>query len=204
MDERKEVYRVIKQDPVLKEVIRKTGILETGKRHDLYMALLHSIASQQLSAKAGDTIFGRFLDLFPGRKPLPELVVKCGIAQLRACGLSNSKASYMQNVAQFKLDGMLEYRKLKKMSDDELLKHLMVIKGVGQWTAEMILMFSLNRPDILPLDDVGIQNAMKHLYKIRKTGKELRATMEKKAEAWRPYRTLACRHLWRYMDEKNH
>jgi DNA-3-methyladenine glycosylase II len=204
MDERESAYKVLTKDPVLRNAIRATGKFDNYPKSELYISLLRSISSQQLSAKAGDTIFGRFLDLFPGRKPLPELVVKCGIAQLRACGLSNSKASYMQNVAQFKLDGMLEYRKLKKLSDDELLKHLMVIKGVGQWTAEMILMFSLNRPDILPLDDVGIQNAMKHLYKIRKTGKQLRAAMEKKAEAWRPYRTLACRHLWRYMDEKNH
>ena len=202
MDERKIMYRVLNRDPVLKQVIRKTGTLDPGHRSDLYMALLQSIASQQLSAKAGDTIFGRFLDLFPGRKPVPELVVICSIETLRGCGLSNSKAAYMKNVAQFKLDGQLEYRKLKKMSDEDLLTHLMVIKGVGRWTAEMILMFALNRHDILPLDDVGIQNAMKRLYKIRKSGKELRKAMEKTAEPWRPYRTLACRHLWREGDDK--
>lgn len=200
MDERKVAYRILENDPVLKKVIRVTGKFELAHRHDLYLSMLQSIASQQLSAKAGDTIFGRFLDLFPARKPRPELVLECDPDTMRACGLSRAKSAYMKNIAQYKLDGNLEYRKLRALGDEELLQHLKVIKGVGQWTAEMILMFTLNRQDILPLDDVGIQNAMKHLYKIRKTGKSLRTAMEQKAELWRPYRTLACRHLWRYMD----
>lgn len=194
-------YRVLQKDPVLRKVIAATGKFDVPGRNELYISLLRSVASQQLSAKAGDTIFGRFLDLFPERKPHPEFVIKAKAEKLRACGLSVAKAGYMQNIARFKLEGELEHRKLNRLDDDALITHLTRIKGVGRWTAEMILMFTLNRPDILPLDDVGIQNAVKHLYKLRHTGKELRAAMEEISEPWRPHRTLACRHLWRYMDE---
>jgi DNA-3-methyladenine glycosylase II len=196
-------YRILRKDPVLKKVIAVTGRFDVPGRNELYVSMLRSVASQQLSARAGDTIFDRFLDLYPSRKPLPELVLKTKVEKLRECGLSYAKAGYMQNIAKFKTDGGLEHRKLNRMEDDALITHLTQIKGVGKWTAEMILMFTLNRPDILPLDDVGIQNAVKHLYKINHSGKQLREAMEEISQSWRPHRTLACRHLWRYMDGGN-
>jgi DNA-3-methyladenine glycosylase II len=201
MTDLKASYRVLQKDPILKKVIARTGKFESYRRNELYVSLLRSVASQQLSAKAGDTIFGRFLELYPGKKPLPELVAKTKLEKLRNCGLSVAKSGYMQNIARFKMAGGLEHRKLSKMDDDELIGHLTQIKGVGRWTAEMILMFTLNRPDVLPLDDVGIQNAIRHLYTSDQEGKELRIFMESVSECWRPHRTLACRHLWRYMDE---
>ena len=195
-----DAYRVLHKDPVLKKVIRKTGKLEPVKNTNLYYALLQSITSQQLSTKAGDTIFNRFLELFPGKNPDPEKVIKVNTEKLRAAGLSYAKAGYLKNIAQYALTPGLEYRKLKKMDDENLMEYLTAIKGVGRWTAEMILMFTIDRPDILPVDDVGIQNEMKRHYGISGTKKELTQQMNEVSEPWRPYRTLACRHLWRYRD----
>ena len=195
-----DAYKVLRRDPILKKVIRATGELAHGKNRDVYFSLLQSITSQQLSAKAGDTIFGRFLDLFPEGIPVPEKVIKIKIEKLRGAGLSYAKAGYLKNIAEFAITNGLEYRKLNKMEDPELLAHLISIKGVGRWTAEMILMFTMNRPDILPVDDVGIRNEMRNLYNLKGDGKILSSQMEQVSIAWKPYRTLACRHLWRYRD----
>ena len=115
--------------------------------------------------------------------------------------MSYAKAGYLKNIAEFSLTQGLTYRKLNRMDDEKLVEYLTAIKGVGQWTAEMILMFTVNRPDILPVADVGIQNAMKHHYGISGAGKIISEAMHKIADPWRPYRSLACRHLWRYKDQ---
>ena len=193
-------YSVLRRDPVMKKIIRSTGKLEHGKRTDVYFSMLRSITSQQLSVKAADTIFNRFLDLFPGRDPIPAKVTKINIEKLRAAGLSYSKASYLKNIAEFSITHGLEYAKMNKLNDDELITYLTAIKGVGRWTSEMILMFTMNRPDVLPVDDLGIRNAIKYHYKLNGEGKKLLSQMESVAEIWRPYRTLACRHLWRFKD----
>lgn len=194
-------YKVLVKDPVLRKVINSTGRFEPYRTsRDVYFSLLQSIASQQLSAKAGDTIFGRFLDLFPDNIPHPEKVIKMNIEKMRKAGLSYSKAGYIKNIAEFSISNGLEYRKLNRMDDEELMNYLISIKGVGRWTSEMILMFTLNRPDILPVDDVGIRNEMRALYNIEGEGKVFIESMKVIAEAWRPYRTLACRHLWRFRD----
>lgn len=194
-------YRVLQKDPVMKMIIKKTGKLDPVKNNNVYFSLLQSITSQQLSTKAGDTIFGRFLDLFPGRKPVEEALIKINIEKLRAAGLSYSKAGYLKNIAEFSLTHGLEYKRLNKMEDEELISYLTMIKGVGRWTAEMILMFTVNRPDILPVDDLGIRNEMKSLYDIKAEGKKFVEQMQFLSEPWKPYRTLACRHLWRYRDK---
>ncbi len=185
----------------MKAIIKKTGKLDPVKNTNLYFSLLQSITNQQLSTKAGDTIFGRFLDLFPERKPLPEKVIKINIEKLRAAGLSYAKVGYLKNIAEFSLTHGLEYRKLNKMDDDALMEYLTSIKGVGRWTAEMILMFTVNRPDILPVDDIGIRNEMKKMYGIDGEGKKLIEQMNLVATPWKPYRSLACRHLWRHRDQ---
>ncbi len=194
-------YKVLSKDPVLRKVIQSTGKFTASKpNRDVYFSLLQSITSQQLSTKAGDTIFGRFLDLFPDRTPHPEKVIKMNIEKMRKAGLSYAKAGYIKNIAEFQITNGLEYRKLNKMNDDELMNYLIQIKGVGRWTSEMILMFTLIRPDILPVDDIGIRNEMKALYGIKGEGKVFAEYMIEIAETWRPYRTLACRHLWRFRD----
>ena len=194
-------YRTLQKDPVMKAIIKKTGKFEPVKSSNLYFSLLQCITSQQLSTKAGDTIFARFLDLFPERKPVPEKVIKIHIEKLRASGLSYAKAGYIKNIAEFSITHGLEYRKLNKMEDDALMEYLTSIKGVGRWTAEMILMFTVNRPDILPVDDVGIRNEMKKLYGIKGEGKQFVEQMHLTSEPWKPFRTLACRHLWRHRDQ---
>lgn len=193
----------LKKDKKLKELIRQVGPLKYKKDLDLYLSLLRSIVSQQLSVKAAATIWQRFLGLFKNGYPEPRLLLKLKDEQLRAAGLSYQKAGYLKNIARFSIEETLDYQDLRKLSDEDLIDYLVQIKGVGRWTVEMILMFSLQRHDILPLDDLGIQNGMKHLYDIQHaTKKELFKEMERIAQSWRPCRTLACLYIWRYKDNQ--
>ena len=193
-------YRVLRKDPDMKEIIRHTGKLEEVGHKDLFTSLLRSIVGQQLSGKAADTIWGRFTEIFPRKKPTADLILDLDIEQMRNTGLSYQKAGYIRNIALFSKEETLDYRKLHRKSDDELIEYLTAIKGVGRWTVEMILIFTLNRPDVFPLDDLGIQQAMQLKFNIRKTGKELKKEMQQIAERWTPYRSLATRHLWYWKD----
>ncbi len=187
-------------DKKLAKVIEQVGPIPKAKGNDLYLSLQQSIVSQQLSVKAADTIWGRFEKLFPKNYPHPELVLKAAVETMRAAGLSYQKAGYIQNIARFSLEESLDYKKLKKLEDEELITYLTQIKGVGRWTTEMVLMFTLGRENIFPADDLGIQTAMRKLYNIREEKKEFKEKMLKIASRWAPYRTLACRYLWRYKD----
>jgi DNA-3-methyladenine glycosylase II len=202
-EELKKAYKHIKKDVVMKEVLKSTPALTISPNNNLYQSLIHAIVSQQLSVKAAATIYQRFLNLFPGNDPAAEIVLRLDDEQLRNCGLSYQKAGYLKNIAHFSITNGLDYRKLYRKTDEDLIAHLTQIKGVGQWTVEMILMFSLNRPDVFPVDDLGIQNAMKKLYRLEGKGKQLHQQMIQVAEQWRPYRTIACRHLWRWKDDNN-
>lgn len=168
----------------------------------VYYDLLESIVSQQLSVKAATTIFNRFCALFPDNYPHPDLLSSIEMERLRSSGLSNQKASYLRNVAAFSLQYDLENHNWNAMSDEEIIDFLTRIKGVGKWTAQMILMFSIGRLDVLPIDDLGIQQAMTRLYELDENDKNLKHKMAELAEAWRPYRTIACRYLWRWKDNK--
>ena len=159
--------------------------------------------SQQLSTKVAKVIYHRFLKLFGGEEPTPAQIVATPFDQLRAIGLSNAKTQYVINVAQFAIDHKLDDKKLKKMSDEEIIELLTQIKGVGKWTVEMILMFSLGREDLFSIDDYGIQVAMKKLYKLDDSNKkEFKEKMLKISNKWSPYRTYACMHLWSWRDNK--
>lgn len=193
-------YKHLRKDPKLKEIIRQTGKLEPAHQKDLFTSLLNAIVSQQLSTKAAATIWNRFVQLFPDEQPTEMAIIKMDIEQLRAVGLSYQKGGYLKNIATFSLENTLEYKRLYRKSDDDLIDYLSSIKGVGRWTAEMILMFNLNRPDVLPVDDLGIQQAMIKLYDIPFKGKEMKAEMIRISLAWQPYRSLASRHLWRWKD----
>ncbi len=193
-------YRVLNKDLQLKAIIKETGKLEQTVHKDLFTSLLRAIVAQQLSTKAADTIWGRFIVLFNGEKPEAESILKMDIEQLRKAGLSYQKGAYLKNIAAFSLENTLDYRRLYKKSDEYLIEYLSSIKGVGRWTAEMILMFNLNRPDILPVDDLGIQQAMINLYGIKSKGKDLKAEMLEISLNWQPYRSLASRHLWKWKD----
>lgn len=191
----------LKKDKVLKKVIHSVGEIKIKKDLDLYLSLMSAIVSQQLSVKAANTIWKRFLALFVDGYPEATLVLQLSDDKLRSVGLSYQKAGYLKNIARFSLEKTLDYKDLKKIDDEALIDYLIEIKGVGRWTVEMILMFNLNRLDIFPKDDLGIQNGMKALYSIEhETKKELLIEMERCAENWRPYRTLACMYVWRYKD----
>ncbi|MCC6371287.1 MAG: DNA-3-methyladenine glycosylase 2 family protein [Bacteroidia bacterium] len=195
-----EQIKHLKKDKILKKVIDKVGPLETRSSSDLYLSLLKAIVSQQLSVKAADTIWNRFLKLFKDNYPEPEKLLKLKDEKLRAAGLSFQKAGYLKNIARFSIEQTLDYKKLKSKSDDELIEYLVSIKGVGRWTVEMLLMFSLERSDVFPKDDLGIQNGIKALYGITTVKRELYSDMETIAQKWKPFRTLACRYIWRYKD----
>jgi len=170
------------------------------KRRKVYLHLCGSIMSQQLSVKVADVIWKRFLALYE-KQPTPEQIVATPFASLRGIGLSNAKVNYVQNVARFALEQGMDWKKLHKMSDEEVTQHLIQIKGVGRWTTEMILMFALGREDVFAVDDLGIQNAMIKIYKLDGADKkQLKEDMLRIAKKWSPYRTYACLHLWKWKD----
>lgn len=182
--------------PVLETVIIATQTTFGG---DLYFDLIRSIVSQQLSVKAAASIFKRFLASFPGNYPHIEDLLRMEIEDLRALGLSKQKSTYVQCVAEFFKEHSADPSAWADKTDEEIIQSLTAIKGVGKWTAQMILMFTLERPDILPVDDLGIQKGMIKLYDIETKGKELKQEMERYAEPWRPYRTYACRYIWNWI-----
>ncbi|HTF82634.1 MAG TPA: DNA-3-methyladenine glycosylase [Cytophagales bacterium] len=191
----------LKKDTLLKTVL-DTVVLPEGRRvDDLYLTILESIVSQQLSIKAADTIFKRFLQLFENQYPLPEVLIHMEAQVLRKVGLSSQKSGYLQNVAHFHMSKGLSLDIIDAMSDEEVIAYLTQIKGVGRWTAEMLLMFALQRQDIMPVDDLGIQQAMSRLYDIDAKGNALKKKMLEIAEVWRPYRTVACKYLWKWKDQ---
>ncbi|MGV3504191.1 MAG: DNA-3-methyladenine glycosylase family protein [Adhaeribacter sp.] len=192
--------QVLNQDPVMAGIISQGAEIIQQPHEDIYLSLLSSIISQQLSTKVARVIKARFLALFPGEYPQPGLVLEKNDEELRAVGLSFQKIGYIRNVAAFAREGQLDYQVISQLDDEGLIRHLVQVKGVGRWTAEMILMFTLVRPDVFPVDDLGIQNAMKKQYGLNQTGKALLSEMSRIAEAWRPHRTLASRYLWQSLD----
>lgn len=171
------------------------------KRKNTPIRLIASIISQQLSTKVAKIIFLRFLDLYDGKEPSCQQVIDTSPALLRSIGLSNSKVNYVQNVAHFFEEHAITDRQLYKMSPEEVIELLTQIKGVGRWTVEMLLMFSLGHEDVFAVDDLGIQQAMIQMYKFKyESKKELRLKMLSKSAIWSPYRTYACLHLWKWKD----
>ncbi len=191
----------LSRDKKMQKVLAVAEPLTLTKRKDIYLYLCASIMSQQLSTKVAEVIYSRFLALYGKKKPTAQQILDTPFETLRSIGLSNAKANYVQNVCRFFIEEKLTDTRLYKMTDEEVLGKLTQIKGVGKWTTEMILMFALQHEDVFPADDLGIQQAMMKLYKIQAdTKKELHDKMHRIAEKWRPYRTYACMHLWRWKD----
>lgn len=166
---------------------------------DIYHSLLESIVSQQLSTKVVRVIWGRFTGLFVDGYPDAESLLSKEHELLRGIGLSNSKANYVKNVAEFSLKNDMSFAYLQQKQDEEIIDYLSQIKGVGRWTVQMILMFPMDRPNVFPVDDLGIQNAMKKLYGLELDKKELKLKMNEIASIWDPYRSLASKYLWKYL-----
>ena len=191
----------LSQDPVFREIIETTKLRRRTTDGDIYAALVRTIIFQQLSGKAATTIYLRFLELFKDAYPHPAKVVRLKQEQLGAVGLSRQKSAYVQNVATYWMDNQLKATCWEKLPDDDVVELLTQIKGVGTWSAQMILMFTLKRPDVFPLNDLGIRNAIIKRYRLRSKGKTLDDRILQIAESWRPYRTLACQYLWRSLDK---
>ena len=171
---------------------------------DVYFGLVRSITFQQLSGRAAATIFGRFLELFPDGYPHPRDLLELDDGALRAAGMSRGKTAYLKNVARFWLDHGLINTDWSARGDDEIIALLTSIRGVGQWTAEMVLMFVLRRPDLLPLDDLVVRRNLIRLFGVdgqKLRGRRLREELLRRAEAWRPYRSYASRVLWEWGDD---
>lgn len=172
-----------------------------SKQKNLAIRLIASIVSQQLSTKVAKIIFDRFLNIYKGKDPSCQQVLDTPNETLRGIGLSQSKVGYVKNVAEFFINQKLTDKKLFQMDPESVIELLIQVKGVGKWTVEMLLMFSLGHEDVFAVDDLGIQQAMIQLYKIKyTTKKELQTKMIAKAKQWSPYRTYACMHLWQWKD----
>lgn len=192
-----EILTYLKRDPILiREIENIDVVVKPEPNADVYHSLLSSIVAQQLSTKVVRIIWNRFVDLFQDRYPDPRILIDMDHELLRGVGLSNSKANYVRNVAEFSLNNEMSYEYLHKMSDEEIIGYLTRIKGVGVWTVQMILMFPMDRPNVFPVDDLGIQNVMKKMYKLDLEKKELRQRLHEIAEQWHPYRSLACKYIW--------
>ena len=199
----KAVAALREADPVMARLVDEHAAvvrrdLTRERPGDAYGALLRSIVGQQLSTKAARTIYGRMTELFDGHAPTPRQLLAVEPELIRAAGLSYSKISYLRDLAAHVEEGSLELERLPELSDEEVTAQLTAIKGLGQWTADMFMMFHLSRPDILPVGDLGIRRAAQVEYRMRKLPDAKR--LEKVAGPWRPYRTLACLFLWSSLD----
>jgi DNA-3-methyladenine glycosylase II len=196
---RQAINHLKKSDPVLRAIIERIGPFRMEYGPPEFHSLAEAIVYQQLNGKAAVSIFKRFAAL-AGDPLTPEGILKLTNEQLRSVGLSKQKSSYLRDMAERAISGQLDFGKLHEMSDEEVIKHLTQVKGVGVWTAQMFLMFTLKRPNVLPTGDFGVQMAIKRHYNKRKLPKP--AQMEKLAKPWEPYRSIACWYLWKSMDVK--
>jgi DNA-3-methyladenine glycosylase II len=192
--------RHLKQsDPILRAIIERVGVFRMNYDDPSFASLAEAIVYQQLHGKAAATIFKRLTDL-TGLPLRPEGILKLPEQQMRAAGLSKQKLGYLRDLAAKAQSGEVDFARLPELPDEEVIKQLTKIKGIGVWTAHMFLMFALRRPNVLPTGDLGVQMAIRRHYRKRKLPKP--AQMEKIAKAWEPYRSVACWYLWKSMDMK--
>ncbi|MGA9876641.1 MAG: DNA-3-methyladenine glycosylase [Solirubrobacteraceae bacterium] len=193
-------------DPVMAGLIEACGVIPSPPRkradpEEHYGALLHAVVNQQLSVKAGAAIYGRLQERFGGRPPTPQELLADDPEELRlAAGLSRSKVGFMRSLAEHILSGELELERLDDLSDEDVMAELVAVKGIGEWTAHMFLMSHLHRPDVLAPGDLGIRRAIERAYGLEEIPDQ--ETVERLAERWRPHRTLACRYLWRSLNNE--
>ena len=196
---------LLSADPVLGALVEAQGPLtdeqrRRGRPAEAYGALLRSIVGQQLSTKAARTIFERLIGLYGGQAPAPEQIVATDAEELRGVGLSRAKAAYLRSLAEHVIDGELELDRLDELPDEEVIAQLTAVKGLGPWTAHMFLIFHLRRPDVLPVGDLGVRRAVQLAYGMEDLPPA--AELERIAERWRPYRSLASLYLWRSLDNE--
>jgi DNA-3-methyladenine glycosylase II len=190
-------------DPTMAALIGRIGEINIATRlrtrseerpADAYGALLRAIVGQQLSTKAARTIFGRILELFDGRTPAPRELLEASEADLRAAGLSGRKVEYVRDLASHVISGELELERLNELADEQVIEEIVAVRGLGQWTAEMFLLFHLERPDVLSGGDLGIRKAIQIEYGLEEMPAPQRVL--EVGEPWRPHRSLASLYLW--------
>ena len=190
-----------KVDPVMAAVIKQVGPCTLRPRRDPFVVLCSAIFNQQLSVAAAATLFNRFRDQFPRRRPTPPATVAflttADPQLIKQCGISRQKQAYLVDLARHFVDGRLQTTRLGKWTDEEVIEHLTQVNGIGRWTAEMFLMFTLNRPDVLPVDDLGLLKGVQRAYDL--PALPTKDQVRERAEPWRPYRTVATWYLWRML-----
>ena len=191
----KAARHLCKIDPALKAVIRRVGACTLAPRRNYFSALCQSIINQQISTAAGRTIFRRFRALFPRLRPTAARLLELDDAALRAAGISRQKMIYLRGLADAFASGRVPVRRIQRMSDEEIIEALTAIKGIGRWTVEMFLIFLLNRPDVLPVADLGVRKSVQTVYGLKEL--PTASALNELGEPWRPYRTIATWYLWR-------
>lgn len=187
-------------DPVMAELIARHGPFEVDLKDDYYFALVSSIIGQQLSVKAAATIRQRFIDHFGGKLPTPQQILEVDGQTLRDLGFSWAKVKYVKSLAEHILAGELIPEKLPDLSNDEIIKELVAVKGIGEWTAHMFLIFALGRLEVLPTGDLGVRMAVKNLYGFKDVPTPVQVTELANKNGWHPYESVASWYLWRSLD----
>lgn len=190
-----------KHDLILAPVIKRNGLAVFQPHTDYYGALVNSIIGQQLSVKAAASIKGRFRDLFGGNFPSPEDILDKSVDELRAVGFSNAKANYVRDLAQHIVDGRVSFERLPQQSNDEIIAELTDVKGIGDWTVHMFLMFCMGRLDVLPIGDLGIKNGIRKLYGLEDAPTPQQITELATRNNWHPYESVASWYIWRSLDQ---
>ncbi len=188
-------------DAVLAPIIADAGLTTMRPHHNYYQALVDSIISQQLSVKVAAVIEKRFCALFGSDDfPPPEAILTKDVNELRSVGLSRGKAAYVRDLAQHIVEGTVKFEQLDTKTNDKIIKELTAVKGIGEWTAHMFLMFCVGRLDVLPVGDLGIRNGIQKLYKLDHLPTPQEVTEIAKKRSWHPYESIACWYIWHSLD----
>lgn len=196
------VIHVAKADPSLKPVIERAGLCTIQPHTDYYKSLADSIIGQQLSVKAAASIRTRFYNMFGGELPTPEAILGKTVEELRGIGFSKAKANYVRDLAQHIIDGALSFDDIENKSNEAIIKMLTDVKGIGEWTAHMFLMFCMGRTDVLPVGDLGIRTGIKNLYGLDELPTPAQITNIADEHGWHPYESVASWYVWYSLDNK--
>ena len=191
---------LVRVDPYFEPLVRRAGLCDIRPHREYYQALAGEIIGQQLSVKAAASIRKRFESLFGGSFPSPMAILEKTVDELRETGLSRAKATYIRDLAQHIVDGKVRFDHLDNLENDAIISELTDVKGIGEWTAHMFLMFCMGRADVLAPGDLGIRNAVKKLYGLKDVPTPTQVVNRAKRHHWHPYETIACWYLWELLD----
>jgi DNA-3-methyladenine glycosylase II len=195
----KEATKFLKKDPILAEIIKQVGDYNVKITKNRYQSLVEAIIAQQLSGSAAESILKKFKKLFKSKFPKPIEVIKTPDSKIRLTGLSKMKIMYIKDLSKKIQSKQLNMRKISTKSDEYVVEHLTDVKGIGRWTAEMFLIFSLGRLDVLPVGDLGLKKGIQLMYSLKELPNE--KEIERIAESWKPYRTVATWYLWKSLQK---